>query len=184
MIYQPKVFLFKKKTDWFLTAFILIWTTSLVISILTVLYGFYQHPDRISDLFFILLMMIFVAFLAVNYLTWQIKGREQITFYPEYIEFKRLGTSFTNKTIVKYYEMDDFVLDIQKSLFGTFWGLGSGKIKINYLGRNKRFGQSLTIEEAENYIALLKIELSKRQGLELNQSNISAVKFHLINHLK
>ena len=145
-----KEFRYKKKTNWSLTIALTIWTFGLVVMIAIFTYNLATTPSRISDLIIVLLIMILIASIAVNYLRWQIIGQEVLTFTNDCIEVKNIGTFFTNYQCINYDEIENikFEDDGQRPYFLKVWEIGGGKILIEYLGRNRRFGRDLNHDEA------------------------------------
>jgi len=161
----PKMFNVKKKTNWFLTIFVSIWVIGLIFIIGVISYGLITTPSRIDDLIAVLIFMILIAFLAIDYLRWQLRGQEIIIFDEAKIEIKNSGTFFTSRTIINYFEAENIEPDTDEDTpkLIKFWGIGGGKIKIEYLGRRKRFGQDLTPKEAERIGKEMKLEIERRK---------------------
>ena len=133
--------------------------------IVTLGYGLITTPSRINELIFIWLFLVAASLVATNYLTWQIKGQEILTFTDDYIELKNTGTLFTRLTKIDFTEAEQIVCDQDKQTprWIHFWGIGGGKIRIEYLGRNRRYGQDLTIQEATSMIEQMQVEFDKRK---------------------
>ncbi len=155
----------KNITKWYQTVFVLIWTVMCIGVFFVLLIGFYQHPNRISDLWLIWIIVLFAAFLAINYLTWQLRGQEILTLNDKTIELRNKGTFFTKHLKITYFEVEkiDFDTDKETPWWIKFWGIGGGKIRIEYLGRIRRFGQDLTMEQAKSMTEKIKVEFDKRK---------------------
>lgn len=137
------------KTRWLLTLFILIWTVMCMIMTGILTYAFLTSPVRIEGfLIFVLVTLIVAAFAASNYIFWQIKGKETLLINEEKIVFKNENTLFKNK-----FDLDLALIDnvrINNNSTPKFWGVFGGKIIIEYLGRDKKFGKDISIEEAND----------------------------------
>ena len=165
-----KIYQIRKKTNWILTIFITIWTIGLIAEICILAYGLITTPSRISSLIFIWIVMVFIAFLALNLISWQLRGKEILTFTDDYIEIKNQKTYFSRLIRINYFEAEEISFDNDKEtpLWIRFWGIGGGKIKIEYLGRKKRFGQNLNLDEAKILANEMKVEFDKRKYSSTN----------------
>jgi hypothetical protein len=152
-------------TKWFQTIFMSIWTIMCIVIFFVLLVGLYQHPNRISDLWFIGIVILLASFLSTNYLTWQLKGQEILILNDKTLELRNKGTFFTKILRINYFEIDNIISDTDKETpwWIKFWGIGGGKIRIEYLGRKRRFGQDLTMKQAKSMTEKIKMEFDKRK---------------------
>jgi len=163
----------KKKPNKFLTVFVAIWTIGVFGLILTIIYGLYTTPSRINDFIIIVGFMIIGFLLGFDYINWQIRGKEILTVSENNIEIKNTGTFFKRHLIIQYYELEKITFDNNKETLHwiRFWGIGGGLIKIEYLGRKKRFGQDLKLKEAEKICNEINEYIEKIQPPTTNKHN-------------
>lgn len=128
-------------------------------------YGLATTPSRIDDLILIWIILVIAAFVAINYLTWQIKGQENLLLTDKQIELCNSGTWFKRKIEIDYSEAENIYFDNDNETpwWIKFWGIGGGKVRIEYLGRKCRFGQDLTLEQAKSMSEKIKNEFDKRK---------------------
>lgn len=110
--------------------------------------------------------MIAAFIVAINYVTWQIIGKESIQISKEFIEVYNSGTWFKRRLKINFYEFEDlnFEQDSRTPHWIEFWGIGGGKISIHYLGRRRKFGQDLSEKQAIDLFEKLQNEIEEVQS--------------------
>ena len=154
----------KKKTKWILTTFIVVWSLFCVAMITVLFVGFYQNPERIGDLIWLLFVLLFALGIAFSYVRWQLYGVEKLIVTKTHIEFHKLGSFFNSKFQISYSELDGISFFSSKNTLPIlkFWGITGGQVKIEFLGRRKMFGQDLSALEAKKIVKVLHNELTIR----------------------
>ena len=160
-----KIYKFKIKTNWFYFIFISIWTLFLFSMIIILAYNLATTPSRIKDVIVLWIFLLLILFLALDNLSWQFRGQVIIVFNNNCVELKKQGSFIGGYSRIHYFEIDDINYDNDdetQSMIKNL-GLGGGKIKIEYLGRQKRIGQGLSNHDAEAIVKEMKLELIKRK---------------------
>ena len=79
------------------------------------------------------------------------------------LELRNTGTLFHRRLHLRWDEIEEITTDDDSSTpwWIKAWGIGGGKVVLTYLGRNRRFGQDLSLREAER----IAVEIRARIGL-------------------
>jgi hypothetical protein len=151
----------KVRTRWFLTIPVLIWTIACGIMIGILTFGLITTPSRINDLIGAWLISITIFILAINYLTWQLIGRENVQITEDSIILYNSGTWFKRRLKIDFHEYEGIFYETHNRTHRwiQFWGLGGGRISFEYLGRARRFGQDLNNTRAKALTETLKKEI-------------------------
>jgi len=144
----------------------MIWTLFCGVILGALTLGLIATPSRIDDLIGVWLAMIAAFIVAINYVTWQIIGKESIQISKEFIEVYNSGTWFKRRLKINFYEFEDlnFEQDSRTPHWIEFWGIGGGKISIHYLGRRRKFGQDLSEKQAIDLFEKLQNEIEEVQS--------------------
>jgi len=161
-----KTFTVKVKPRIGLVIFVSIWGLSclgmggfLLVSLVTSL-------SDTSELYLVSLLLLTGAVFAGNYIRWQLTGIENLTVSDTSLRIFRTGTFFARQLVLKLNELDSVEFDEDKQTPTTIrlYGIGGGKVKLQYLGRQRRFGQDLTLTEAQKLSEELTAEIKKRNN--------------------
>jgi len=141
---------FKIMTNWLFTIFIGLSIIVLFAILGTILYGLIGMPDRISDLAFVVVLLILIGVWIIDIFLWQIRGVEQFVI-TDRIEIIKRGKLFKSVSKIDFIDFESISYDDDKTT--PFWikqyGLSGGKIRIKYLDRGIRFGQDISLIMAE-----------------------------------
>ena len=141
---------FKIMTNWLFTIFIGLSIIVLFAILGTILYGLIGMPDRISDLAFVVVLLILIGVWIIDIFLWQIRGVEQFVI-TDRIEIIKRGKLFKSVSKIDFIDVESITYDDYNTT--PFWiklfGLSGGKIRIKYLGRGIRFGQDIPSIMAE-----------------------------------
>ena len=151
------------ETRWMRTLFMIAWT-GIAIAICGILgYGLVTTPSRIHDLILVWLGLLAASILGCNYLSWQLRGGEVIVLRAGGLVLRNTGTLFHRRLHLRWDEIEEITTDDDSSTpwWIKAWGIGGGKVVLSYLGRNRRFGQDLSLREAER----VALEIRARIGL-------------------
>lgn len=141
---------FRKTPNWFITLFLgtvfISFLIALVVITNLILLTDNSNPDHALFLMLIVILEIWI----LDLLLWQLNGRETLQISNK-IEILKHGKIFKS---VKIIEFNEFELvyseeDNTNSFLAKLYGLKGGKIVINYLGRDTRFGQDITLDLAD-----------------------------------
>ncbi|MCM8569855.1 hypothetical protein NE848_10720 [Gramella jeungdoensis] len=147
-------------TRWFITIFVLIWTILCLIMIGVLTYAFFTSPSRIDGFLILVLIFLMVSvFIASNYISWQLRGKETLTLNEKKMMFRNEYTFFKNRFDLDIELIDKIQVIDNDEFVSKFWGVSGGKIVIEYLGRNKRFGKDISIKEADKIANQLRSKL-------------------------
>lgn len=166
MKFSSKEYRSDKKTKWSLVIPFSFWTVGF--ACMTGIYAY--NITTLDNLMFKDVIAVFTLLLivsvAINYLRWQFVGQEIMTFTNDYIEIKNLGTFFSFYQKISYDEVEKITVDIDehRPFFIQYWDIGGGKIVIEYLGRNRRFGKDLGNIEAGLMMKSMRRELQIRKN--------------------
>lgn len=135
----------------FFTALFALWATGVLAIAVTIIFSMIDSSRYEVGLFLLVFTLLLVSFLAYNIVVWKYKGQEILRVLPDGLLLKRSGSFFKAEQFIAYHEFDsiEYDNDEQTSWWVKKYNLGGGKIKVNYLGTTKRFGQSLSLAEAE-----------------------------------
>ena len=166
MIKDSITFTSKIKTRWLLTVFTIIWTIACFAMIGVLIWGIIETPSRLSDFIAVLIILIIAAFFTINYLIWQFQGQQNLKFRENDVVFFNSRTFFSNKFELPYSELDFVSFDNDEKTVNwiKIWGIGGGKIIIGYLGRERRFGQDLTLKAARDMTMKIQKEIDRRKN--------------------
>jgi hypothetical protein len=129
------------------------------------MYGLITSPSRIKDFAFIVIVMIIIGLLILDRFLWQIKGVELLLITDKIVLIKKGKLYKSTKQIdFNEYESISFDKDNTTSIISKLYGLKGGNIKINYLGRQTRFGQDISLKLSEIVSNEIDIELRKIQN--------------------
>ena len=141
---------FRKITNWPFTIFIGLSMIVLFAILGTILFGLIGMPDRISDLAYVVVILILIGIWIIDVFLWQIRGVEQFVI-TDRIEIIKRGKLFKSVSKIDFIDFESITYDDDEST--PFWmkqyGLSGGKIRIKYLGRGIRFGQDISSIMAE-----------------------------------
>jgi hypothetical protein len=157
----------KKETDWTVTIPLIIWAVCLICMTVFLILQNILDPRYQLDFIPIILVMIFFAFHVVNVIRWQLFGREVVILDDNGMEIENIGTFYNDHIKISYNEMDGISYDGgEKRSIISLWsfGMGGGKIVIQYLGRIRRVGQSITIYQAEGLANEMRKEFEQRKN--------------------
>jgi hypothetical protein len=145
------VFYFSVKPRWLLTIFIALWSLAALILVAILLYGLFLKPNRLLSFIPVLFLLLIASFLGVNYVLWQIKGKEQISISQKGISLKSSNELLKFHSFISFDEFESVEVNNSqnKSFFVRFWGIGGGRILIKYLGRSRKIGQDLSLKESQ-----------------------------------
>jgi hypothetical protein len=172
--YIDKIFVLKKRTNWFLALFLVPFSIIAVSLATFTTYGqigsyFLNNkilfPNYYPELWILALGLWLIAFIAINIFLWQIIGKERLSFLEDRIELLR-GNGLIKRPIkINYFEIESFETDGDNGTpyWIKHWGLGGGKIIIIKVPNNIRFGQDLTESESDSYKNTFNEELKKRK---------------------
>jgi hypothetical protein len=165
MTEEPITFTSKVKTRWLLSIFVIIWTIACFAMIGIIIGGLIGTPSRINDFIAIVVILFIAAFFTINYLIWQFKGHQNLTFSEKGLIFSNSGTWFSNRFELSYSELESVTFDNDEKTANwiKIWGIGGGKIIFGYLGRARRFGQDLSLKDAGIIAGEINIEIEKRK---------------------
>lgn len=152
-----------KKTNWFVTIFLGFWILLWIIAMTTIAYGLITTPSRIEDLIFIWIFFFLAGLFCIHIFFWQVLGTEILVIDNENLVVRKRGALINFSKRIEKKIIDNVSYDDDKHTPGwiKFWGLGGGKLIVEYLGRRIRLGQNLTGEEAEKLCEQLKQILVK-----------------------
>lgn len=153
---------FKKQTNWIFAVFLGFFTIVLIAILATIMYGLVTTPGRIQDFAFIIIAMILIGLLILDRFLWQIKGVELLLITDKIILIKK-GKLYKSTKQIDFndYESISFDKDNQTSIIAKLYGLKGGNIRINYLGRQTRFGQDISLKLAEIVVKEIDNEIKK-----------------------
>jgi hypothetical protein len=141
---------FKKQTNWIFAIFLGLFIIILIAILATIIYGLITTPSRIQDFAFIVIIMILIGLVILDRFLWQIKGVELLLITDKLILIKKGKLYKSTKQIdFNEYESISYDKDNQTSIIAKLYGLKGGNIRINYLGRQTRFGQDISLKLAE-----------------------------------
>jgi hypothetical protein len=141
---------FKKRTNWPFAIFMGLSIIVLFAILGTILYGLIGMPDRISDLAYVVVILILIGIWIVDVFLWQIRGVEQFVITNR-IEIIKRGKLFKSVSKIDFIDFESITYDDDKTTPFSIklYGLSGGKIRIKYLGRGIRFGQDISLIMAE-----------------------------------
>lgn len=147
----------------FFTALFAVWATGVLAIAVTIIFGMIDSSRYEVGLFLLVFTLLLISFLACNIVVWKYKGKEILRVLPDGLLLKRSGNFFKAEQFIPYHEFDsiEYDNDEQTSWWIKYYNLGGGKIKVNYLGTTRRFGQSLSLAEAENLCTEIKDVIRK-----------------------
>ncbi len=166
MTSTAKTFSVEVKPRKALVAFVSFWTLGCVAMTCILIWGLATSLSNYEELYLVLLVLLSAVLLASNYIRWQLTGRENLIISDNSVRVFRSGTFFSRELVLKFNELDKvgFDKDNETPSVIKLYGIGGGKLKLEYLGRLRRFGQDLSLVEAEKLSNDISAEIKKRNN--------------------
>lgn len=144
-------FNFSVKPRWLLIVFIALWSLAAFVLVAILLYGLFLKPNRLLSFIPVLFLLLIASFLGVNYVLWQIRGKEQISVSRKGISLKSSNGLLKFQSFISFDEFEAVEVNNSqsKSFLVRFWGIGGGGVLIKYLGRSRKIGQDLSLKESQ-----------------------------------
>lgn len=152
----------KRRPNWlilFLTGF---WLQGWIAIAGTFTYGIITDSEKVDgELLFILFIFMFTGIFILKIFLWHLRGKEIITLNNIQLKIARTGTILTIPATFEIGDIENISVGEISTipLWIRFWGFGGGKIKFEYLGRSRYFGQTLNNYESQIILEKLKERL-------------------------
>ncbi len=144
-----------------LTLFMFPWTGICLMMLGFHTVGLATTPSMIDELGWVWLVLVVVAYFAINYLVWQLRGAEVLIISNGMLSLHNTGTFVRRRLTLAIEEVEDITWDEDLSTPYSIkhWGVGGGKVLIHHHGRVRRYGQDLSVGEAKRVAALVRMRL-------------------------
>ena len=122
---------FRKRANWPFTIFMGLSIIVLFAILGTIFYGLIGMPNRISDLAFVVVLLILIGVWIIDLFLWQIRGVEQFVITNR-IEIIKCGKLFKSVSKIDFIDFESITYDDDQTT--PFWiklfALSGGKIRI------------------------------------------------------
>lgn len=167
---QPTAYKVPVKANPVFTFFLAVWATGALAMAITLVLSMIDSSRYEVGLFIVAAIVLLLSFLAFNLVVWKYKGQEILLVSTDGILLRRSNNYFKREQFISYHEFESISYDDDSETprWIKIYNLGGGKIKVNYLGTARRFGQSLSPSEAKELSTQINQSILDNRAAEYN----------------